>query len=60
MKRVLPAVLLLVISCARPVDYTQYVNVFAGTDGTGHCHPCATTPFGAIQAGPQNGNYAWE
>ena len=60
MKRVLPAVLLLVISCARPVDYTQYVNVFAGTDGTGHCHPCATTPFGAIQAGPQTGNYAWE
>ena len=61
MKRVLPAVLLLLAAaCTRSVDYTQYVNVFAGTDGVGHCHPCATTPFGAIQAGPQTGNFGWD
>ena len=41
-------------------DYTAYVNLFSGTDGNGHCHPCATTPFGAIQVGPQTGNWAWE
>ena len=43
-----------------PVDYTQWVNVFAGTDGVGHCHPCATTPFGAVQPGPQTGNFGWD
>lgn len=46
-------------SCAG-TDYTGYVNVFSGTDGTGHCHPCACTPFGSIQAGPQTGNFEWE
>ena len=60
MKRLPLLLLLLAIACARNVEYTQYVNVFAGTDGTGHCHPCATLPFGAIQAGPQTGNFAWE
>ena len=60
MKR--PAIILLLLlaaACGR-VDYTQYVNVFSGTDGNGHCHPCATTPFGAIQAGPQTGNFGWD
>ncbi|MBR1575417.1 MAG: GH92 family glycosyl hydrolase [Bacteroidales bacterium] len=60
MRKVLPLVLLLAAACTRNVDYTQYVNVFAGTDGAGHCHPCATTPFGAIQAGPQTGNFGWD
>ena len=60
MKRLPLLFLLLTVACARNADYTQYVNVFAGTDGTGHCHPCATLPFGAIQAGPQTGNFAWE
>ena len=60
MKRLPLLLLLLAAACARNVDFTQYVNVFAGTDGTGHCHPCATLPFGAIQAGPQTGNFAWE
>ena len=60
MKRLPLLLLLLAVACARNVDYTQYVNIFAGTDGTGHCHPCATLPFGAIQAGPQTGNFAWE
>ncbi|MCQ2142991.1 MAG: GH92 family glycosyl hydrolase [Bacteroidales bacterium] len=59
MKRLLSSCLIfLAIACTS--DYTKYVNVFSGTDGNGHCHPCATTPFGAIQAGPQTGNFAWE
>ena len=36
MKKALLAALLLTAACARSVDYTQYVNVFAGTDGAGH------------------------
>ena len=59
MKRLPLLLLLLTLACERNADYTRYVNVFAGTDGTGHCHPCATTPFGAIQAGPQTGNFDW-
>jgi len=51
------AAALIAVSCT---DYTAYVNCFSGTDGNGHCHPCACTPFGAIQVGPQTGNYAWE
>ena len=51
--------LLVCAACAGP-DYTRKVNVFAGTDGAGHCHPCAALPFGAIQAGPQTGNYGWD
>ena len=41
-------------------DYSSYVNCFSGTDGNGHCHPCACTPFGAIQTGPQTGNFGWD
>ena len=50
---------LLAAACSR-VDYTALVNVFAGTDGAGHCHPCAALPFGALQPGPQTGNYGWD
>jgi len=56
-----PALLaaLIICSCSGP-DYTAYVNPFSGTDGNGHCHPCACLPFGAIQCGPQTGNYGWD
>ncbi|MBQ7458908.1 MAG: glycoside hydrolase family 92 protein, partial [Bacteroidales bacterium] len=50
---------LLAAACAK-TDYTALVNVFAGTDGAGHCHPCAALPFGALQPGPQTGNYGWD
>jgi len=39
---------------------TALVNLFSGTDGNGHCHPCACTPFGAVQVGPQTGNFGWD
>ena len=51
--------MLLAAACAKP-DYTALVNVFAGTDGAGHCHPCAALPFGALQPGPQTGNFGWD
>lgn len=36
------------------------VDPFVGTGGTGHCTPAATVPWGAIQAGPDTGNFDWE
>lgn len=42
------------------LTFCSYVNLFSGTDGNGHCHPCACTPFGAVQAGPQTGNWGWD
>ena len=50
---------IITLSCAR-ADYVSMVNVFAGTDGAGHCHPCAALPFGALQPGPQTGNFGWD
>lgn len=62
MKRLLivTALAVLVSSCGKEADLCSYVNVFSGTDENGHCHPCACLPFGAIQCGPQTGNFAWE
>jgi predicted alpha-1,2-mannosidase len=42
------------------VDFTQYVDPFIGTAGTGHCFPGACVPLGMIQASPETGNGAWE
>ncbi|MBX7109008.1 MAG: GH92 family glycosyl hydrolase [Chitinophagales bacterium] len=41
-------------------DYTQYVNTFIGTDGTGHTFPGACMPFGMVQPGPDNADRGWE
>ena len=45
-------------SCAKK-DPASRVDLFIGTDTNAHCHPCATVPFGMLQAGPQAGNFAW-
>ncbi len=37
----------------------EYVDPFIGTGGTGHCHPCATSPFGIVQAGADTGRKGW-
>jgi len=37
-----------------------YVNPFIGTAYTGHTYPAATTPFGMVQVGPDNGVKGWE
>ncbi|PWJ42543.1 GH92 family glycosyl hydrolase [Sediminitomix flava] len=41
-------------------DYTQFVNPFIGTDGTGHTFPGPTMPFGMVQPGPDNVNTGWD
>lgn len=42
-----------------PVDYTQFVNPFIGTDGTGHTFPGACAPFGLVQPSPDNKDHDW-
>lgn len=44
------------IAVARPVDD---VNVFIGTDGTGHTTPAAWYPSGLVQPGPDSGYGDW-
>jgi predicted alpha-1,2-mannosidase len=41
-------------------DLTQFVNVFCGTGGHGHCFPGATVPFGAVQLSPDTGVQGWD
>jgi predicted alpha-1,2-mannosidase len=41
------------------LDYTQFVNPFIGTDGTGHTFPGPSMPFGMVQPGPDNRDYGW-
>ncbi len=50
--------LLLLQACHRPLS--SHVDLFQGTSGFGHCHPCASWPMGMVSAGPQTGNCAWE
>ncbi len=38
---------------------SQYVNVFIGTDGTGHTFPGPSMPFGMVQPGPDNRDSDW-
>lgn len=47
---------------ARPVaggTLTAYVDPFIGTDGTGHCFPGPSRPFGMVQPGPDNADTGW-
>ncbi len=51
---------LLLINCS--VAFSQnakYVNVFIGTDGTGHTFPGPSMPFGMVQPGPDNRDFGW-
>lgn len=41
------------------IDYTQFVNPFIGTDGTGHTFPGPSMPFGMVQPGSDNKDYGW-
>lgn len=42
------------------LDYTQYVNPFVGTQGTGHTFPGPCMPFGMVQPGPDNVDKGWD
>jgi predicted alpha-1,2-mannosidase len=41
-------------------DFTQFVNPFIGTDGTGHTFPGACLPFGMVQPSPDNTDKGWD
>ena len=45
---------------AQQKDYTQFVNTFIGTDGTGHTFPGPCMPFGLVQPGPDNVDIGWD
>jgi predicted alpha-1,2-mannosidase len=64
-KFIAPLLFILLLSSSKPIeqssqsDYTQYVNTFIGTDGTGHTFPGPSMPFGMVQPGPDNVNEGW-
>lgn len=37
----------------------DFVNVFIGTDGTGHTFPGSSMPFGLVQPSPDNCDRGW-
>ncbi|MBK7212751.1 MAG: GH92 family glycosyl hydrolase [Bacteroidales bacterium] len=39
---------------------SKYVNVFIGTEGTGHTFPGPSMPFGMVQPGPDNREQGWD
>ena len=39
---------------------TDHVDPFIGTDGTGHCFPGPSRPFGMVQPGPDNADSGWD
>ena len=54
--------ILFLLLCLKTVSFAQnarYVNVFIGTDGTGHTFPGPSMPFGMVQPGPDNKSYGW-
>lgn len=68
-KNYLIIILLFILGCSESnksdtkntlVDYTQYVNPFIGTDGTGHTFPGPCMPFGMVQPGPDNTDQGWD
>lgn len=50
--------IVLLASCRENV--VDYVNPFVGAASLGHCMPCAASPFGMVQVGPQSGNWSWD
>ena len=53
---ILILILFFISSCSEnKKDYTQFVNVFIGTEGDGNTFPGATMPFGAVQLSPDTG-----
>ncbi|MFA5329145.1 MAG: GH92 family glycosyl hydrolase [Prolixibacteraceae bacterium] len=57
---VLIATIFLGCNGKKAIDLTQFVDPFIGTAFTGHTYPGATTPFGMVQVGPDNGISGWE
>jgi len=54
------AALFLLITLSCYPQNARYVNVFIGTDGTGHTFPGPSMPFGMVQPGPDNRDHGWD
>lgn len=52
-------ILLLFLTNSAFTQNSKFVNVFIGTDGTGHTFPGPSMPFGMVQPGPDNKDYGW-
>jgi predicted alpha-1,2-mannosidase len=52
-------ILLMFFSNIAFAQNSKFVNVFIGTDGTGHTFPGPSMPFGMVQPGPDNKDYGW-
>lgn len=52
--------LLLCLTNLTSAQNSKYVNVFIGTDGTGHTFPGPSMPFGMVQPGPDNKDHGWD
>jgi predicted alpha-1,2-mannosidase len=57
---VLVAIIFSGCNSKKAIDLTHFVDPFIGTAYTGHTYPAATTPFGMVQVGPDNGISGWE
>ena len=57
---IIGAICLLVASCTKEKQLTDYVNPFVGTDGNGHTYPGAIVPFGMIQPSPDTKLEGWD
>jgi len=59
MKQFFFAIALIVAALAGNSQNASFVNVFIGTDGTGHTFPGPSMPFGMVQPGPDNRDEGW-
>lgn len=61
MKKLLPFILLIFVSCEKEYKYlTDYVDPFIGTGGHGHTYPGASAPFGMVQLSPDSRLEGWD
>jgi len=59
-KNRIAAILIFALLCsAVSAQNADYVNVFIGTEGTGHTFPGPSMPFGMVQPGPDNNDHGW-
>ncbi|MFZ4548181.1 MAG: GH92 family glycosyl hydrolase [Bacteroidales bacterium] len=60
MKTALFAFFIVFTTIVKAQNNIQYVNVFIGTEGTGHTFPGPSMPFGMVQPGPDNREQGWD
>ncbi len=59
MNRFFALILILIVTTTVAQNNIDFVNVFIGTDGTGHTFPGPSMPFGLVQPSPDNCDKGW-